>query len=52
MLPKFRGASRSTLVVVMFPSLVEEMRRSKEKRENENASTSIGIVLMYFHYSN
>jgi hypothetical protein len=33
--PKFRGASPSTLVAVRFPSLVEELRRSKEKGKEE-----------------
>jgi hypothetical protein len=31
MMPKFRGASPSTLVAMRFPILVEEIRRSKEK---------------------
>jgi hypothetical protein len=42
MLPKFRGASPSTSVAVRFPSLVEELRRSKEQGEKRSASTLRG----------
>jgi hypothetical protein len=42
MLPKFIGASPSTSVAVKLPSLVEELRRSKEQGEKRNASTLRG----------
>jgi hypothetical protein len=38
MLPKFKGASLSTLVAVRFPILVEELMWSKEKGVNGNES--------------
>jgi hypothetical protein len=48
MLPKFRGASPSTSVAVRFPSLVEELRRSKEQGEKRNASTLRGNCIDVF----
>jgi hypothetical protein len=42
MLPKFRGASPYTLVAFKLPSLVEELRRSKEQGAKRSASTSRG----------
>jgi hypothetical protein len=38
MLPKFRGASPSTSITVRLPSLVEKLRRSKEKEARKSAS--------------
>jgi hypothetical protein len=39
MMPKFRGNSPSTSVVVRFPSLVEELRRKKEQGAKRSAYT-------------
>jgi hypothetical protein len=51
MLPKLRGASPSKSVAVRLPSLVEELRRSKEQGVKRSASALRGIVLIYFNYS-
>jgi len=50
-LSKFIGASPFTLVAVMFPILVEEVRRSKEQGVKRSAYTIRGNyidVLMLF----
>jgi hypothetical protein len=47
MLSKYRGVSPSTIAIVRFPSLIEKLRRRKEKGAKEDVSTLKVSRLMY-----
>jgi hypothetical protein len=44
---KYIGVSPSTIATIRFPSLIEEVRRSKEKGAKEDASKLKVSWLMY-----